>query len=164
MRFPEPRAPHGFTLLELIVVITIISALLAVALDRFLYYQERAEQAVMNADLEAIKMGLRIRMVQLIASGHGELVPALESENPMQWLEQPPSGYLGEYAVPAKPGSWYFSSEKHEIIYVPKSRLHLIGGAGDDQELYFRSLLTHEQDGKRIAGITMVPVTPFQWF
>ena len=158
------HSPRGFTLIELIVVVAVVSVLMGVALDRLLYYEERAEQAVMNADVEAIKMGLRIRMVQLIASGHGELLSALETQNPMQWLEQPPADYRGEYAAPTAPGSWYFISDKREIVYVPKSRFHLKGGDGDNQELRFRTALIREPDSKRIEGITIIPATSFRWF
>jgi len=156
------RNPRGFTLIELIVVVAIVSTLMAVALDRLLYYEERAEQAMMNADLEAVKMGLRIRTAELMASGHGERIPALENENPMRWMERPPAGYAGDYVAPPRHGSWYFAANTHELIYVPKNSAYLQGGAGPDRELHFRPAL--EMDGTSIAGVTIVPVTRFEWF
>jgi prepilin-type N-terminal cleavage/methylation domain-containing protein len=162
------RSLRGFTLLELIVVIVIISVLGTVALGRLRYYQERAEKAMMEYTLEAVTMGLRIHMAELMVSNRSERLRELERENPMRWMEEPPTGYAGEYVMSPKPGNWYFISDKHELVYVPKYRDYLEGGEGNGRELHFRPALHYlgnaESGTKSVVGVGMAPVNKYQWF
>jgi len=160
---------HGFTLLELIIVIIVVSTIASVALNRFLYYQERAERAMMESNLEMVKMGLRIHMAELIASNHAERLLDLERDNPMRWLSEPPVGYAGEYVTSVKTGNWYFASKEHELVYVPHSKAYLeMKGDTDGKELRFRAVLQYESNsvtGTKVpAGITVIPVNEFKWF
>ena len=165
----NPKRVHtGFTLIELIVVITVISTLAAVAMERLLYYQERAEKAVMDYTLEAVKMGLRIRMAELIIANRTAELPQLDRENPVTWLSEPPAGYAGEYVSPPKPGNWYFASKDHELVYVPNSRAYLDTGNADVKELRFRALLRYEPGAaagaKTVVGVTVLPTREYKWF
>ncbi|HUO43651.1 MAG TPA: prepilin-type N-terminal cleavage/methylation domain-containing protein [Burkholderiales bacterium] len=161
------RHARGFTLIELIVVIIIISTLATVAIDRLLYWQERAEKAMMESSLEAMKMGLRIHMAELMAANRGGDFSTLERENPMRWLAEPPADYAGEDQPQSKPG-WYFVSRDHELVYLPRSSAHLEVLQNADQGLHFRVVLeyaTNPVSGTRVpAGVTVVPVTTFKWF
>lgn len=51
---------NGFSLIELLVVITIIAALIAVALPNFLSARQRANDAKMKAELGELKNALRL--------------------------------------------------------------------------------------------------------
>jgi prepilin-type N-terminal cleavage/methylation domain-containing protein len=159
----------GFTLIELVMVIIAISMLAAVAVDKLLYYQERAEKAMVDATLESVKMGLRIRMAELISSNHASDLLQLERENPMRWMEEPPAGYAGEYAVPAKPGSWYYSTPQKELVYLPNSTAYLDTGQNkDNKELRFRVVLRYEAEASgtsgAIVGLTLAPTSGYRWF
>jgi hypothetical protein len=149
-------------------VIVVVSTLAGVAIEKLLYYQERAEKAVFDATLEAMKMGLRIRMAELVSSNRAAELPQLERENPMRWMDEPPAGYAGEYAAPAKPGSWYYASSERELIYVPSSTSYLDTGQYKERELRFRVVLHYEVEpsgtGGAIIGIALAPIRAYRWF
>lgn len=160
----------GFTLLELIVVICVAGVLAAAAVERLLYYQELAEKAAMESVLAGTKMGLQIRMAELIITGNQGRVVELETENPMRWLDEPPASYGGEYGASAKAGNWYFAPDQRQLVYVPNSSRHLQVGDDEPKELRFQVTLRYaEMDGgagmmKTLSGVVMEPVRPYRWF
>ena len=161
---------HGFTLVELMVVVSIVGVLAAVAMDRLLFYTERAEKAAVDATLAAAKMGLRIKLAELIMTNRQMAATQLERENPMRWLAEPPSNYLGEYSAAPKPGNWYFATDSMQLVYRPGSTRYLQLNADDGKELRFQVRLYYEEidtiSGKArgLAGIGLVPVRPYRWF
>jgi len=160
-------AAGGFTLIELIVVIIVISVLGTLAADRLFYYRERAEKAMVDSTLELVKMGLRIRMAELVVSNRSTELPQLARENPMRWMEEPPAGYAGEYVTPAKPGNWYYASRENELIYLPSSTSYLDTGQ-KKKELRFRVELRYQIEsagqGRSIVGITLASINGYKWF
>ena len=167
-RNPKPLST-GFTLFELIVVICVAGVLAAAAIERLLYYQELAEKAAMESVLAGTKMGLQIRMAELIITGNQARMAELEQENPMRWLDEPPASFAGDYRVPARGGSWYFARDARQLVYVPNSSRHLQFG-GDAAELRFQVKLRYaEMDGgsgrmKTLSGVALEPVVPYRWF
>lgn len=168
-------AGAGFTMIELMVVIIVVSLLGTVAADRLFYYRERAEKAMVDSTLELVKMGLRIRMAELVASNRTTELPQLERINPIRWMEEPPAGYVGEYVAPAKQGSWYYSTPQNELIYLPSSTSYLetgqitANGANGLKELRFRVVLRYQSENptpgvRSITGIGLAPSKPYKWF
>ena len=160
----------GFTLIELILVICIVSVLAVAAAERFLYYQERAEKAAMDATLAAFKMGLQIRLAELIITNRQMAAGDLERDNPLRWLDEPPANYDGEYRASPKPGNWYFAADARQLVYVPNSSSNLQLGQADLRELRFRVRLRYDDIDtgsgkvKTLSGIGIVPVQPYRWF
>ncbi|MDB5807981.1 MAG: hypothetical protein JWN94_103 [Betaproteobacteria bacterium] len=163
---PRPQHLLGFTLIELILVISIISALSVFASDRFLYWQERAEKAAMESVLSGVKMGVQIRMAEMMATNRMD-VRELETENPIRWLQDRPSTYAGDYGPPLTGGSWYYSTGEHELVYVLNNRAYLETDGGK-KELRFRVSVRQEVDArlaaKTVAGVTLAPVSRYKWF
>lgn len=79
------RQSRGFTLVELVVVLIVVSVLAAMAVDRLFYYQERAEKVAMLANLEAFKTGLRIEVAEMMVTNRGDRLATLERTNPVAW-------------------------------------------------------------------------------
>ncbi len=158
----------GFTLLELVVVICVVGVIMVIAAGRFLYWEERAEKAAVEAVLAGVKMGLQIRMAEMIMTHQQARVGVLETDNPLRWLEQPPANYAGEYAAPARPGYWYYAAHERELVYLPNNSAYLDTGQSGGKELWFRVVVRYEisaaTGGRVPAGIGVVPARGFSWF
>lgn len=160
----------GFTLLELVVVICVISGLAAVALQRLTVYQELAERAAMEATLRQVQMGLQIRLAELIIANRQADAGRLERGDPMQWLAEPPSNYGGAYRSPAARGNWYYDAAKGELVYVVNNGAFLEAEAVDGAKvLRFRPKLLKGvvnfggMTTETVTGITLSPVRPYKW-
>ncbi len=167
----ESRLAAGFTLIELIVVIALVSVLAVTALDRLFYYQERAEKAVMDATLAAVKMGLRIRLAELTVTNKQNVAAELERENPMRWLDEPPANYAGEYRAPGARGTWYFATQARQLVYVPNNTSYLRWEQPEgERELRFQVKLRYDEmetaggKSKSPAGIAIIASRPYRWF
>ena len=158
----------GFTLIELILVLIVISVLAVTALDRFLYYQERAEKAAMESTLAAFKMGLQFQLAELIVTNRQMAAAQLERENPMRWLQEPPANYLGEYTTPTQPGNWYYAINEHELVYVPNNSAYLDTRRSANKELRFRVAIHYDSDAasgrKTPSGASIIQAREFKWF
>src|SRR3954463_1013001 len=103
---------RGFTLIELVVVISAVALLFGVALDRLLRYQEMGERAGLEQNLAAINTALTMRFAAYIAAGRPHAIEAVAGKNPVELLSRPPENYLGELYSPEVSSlpraSWYF--------------------------------------------------------
>lgn len=157
---------RGFTLIELVVVIVIVSVLAAAAVDRLFYYQERAEKVAMLANLEAFRMGLRIRVAEMLASNRADRLGTLESANPIAWMEQPPPGWVGMYSAPSQPGTWSYATDTHELVYAPQNSRYLQTDT-PGKNLRFKVVLRYGDNGvggQALTAATLAPTRPYQWF
>jgi type II secretory pathway pseudopilin PulG len=164
------RREAGSSLFELGVALIIVSVLAAVLLSRLGYYKEMLEKAAMESTLRNIKTGLQVHLAELIVTNRQAQAIRLESENPIQWLDEKPLNYGGSYRTPPNAGTWYFDAGTHELVYVVNTgnRLELDTGAGPKQ-VRFRARLLKERlklfgNGvESIAGVTLLPVQPYRW-
>src|SRR5437899_1843983 len=95
MRTKAARAGAGFSLIEFVVVVVVVSIISAILLDRVKFYQEHAEKTTMEATAAAIQAGLHLRMAGYLASGRDRDIAKLADENPMNWLARRPDNYAG---------------------------------------------------------------------
>jgi type II secretory pathway pseudopilin PulG len=164
------RHEAGFSLFELVVSFVIISVLAAVLLNRLGYYQEMAEKAAMESTLRIIKTGLQVRLAELIVTSRQAEAVRLETEDPVQWLDDKPPNYGGPYPSPPDSATWYFDVDEHQLVYVVNTgnRLELGGDAGA-KEVRFRTRLLKDRlklSGivvESVTGVTLVPVQPYRW-
>src|SRR5690348_9863217 len=92
-----PASWRGFSLVEFIVVLVIVSIIAAILLDRVRFYQQRAERAAMEATAAAVRAALHLRMAGYLATGHEQDFASLASANPMEWLAKKPATYAGAF-------------------------------------------------------------------
>jgi prepilin-type N-terminal cleavage/methylation domain-containing protein len=116
------RASRGFSLLELLIVIVIISVLLVVAIDRLLKLRYEAERAMVQSVIGALKSGLYVDFAAAAAGGKGGRIDAARGSNPMLRLAEKPESYAGEFfgADPKlfEPGTWYFDKRDRALVYL----------------------------------------------
>jgi prepilin-type N-terminal cleavage/methylation domain-containing protein len=170
MTSPKRRA-RGFTLFELVIVLMVIAALVAVLLERLAYYHEALERAAMESTLKGIKTGLQVRLAELIIANREGEAGSLETQNPIQWLDDGrPANYAGAYNVPPEAGKWYFDAKEGQLVYVANAgeRLEIDGQPGS-REIRFRARLVRgpvQLPGgavERTSGVTLAPVRSYRW-
>jgi prepilin-type N-terminal cleavage/methylation domain-containing protein len=116
------RAERGFSLLELLIVVVIISVLLVVAIDRLLRLRFEAERVTVQSVIAALRSGLYIEFAAAAAGGQQARIEAARGSNPMARLAEKPEGYAGEFFGPDPrlfaPGTWYFDTRDRALVYV----------------------------------------------
>jgi general secretion pathway protein G len=164
------RRSRGFSLLELCMVVAVWAVLAGVLLERLTYYQEAAEHARFESELQIFKTGLQLRMAELISANREAEVRQLETGNPLRWLGKAPASYAGEYPDRPQPGNWYFDSLARELVYVPnQDRFLTVEGGRRPVQLRFRVRIRHQMVNapggpvQGLAGIGLEAVSLFQW-
>lgn len=114
------RRQYGFTLLELLVVSSLVAVLAAFALDRLWAMQQVAEEAMAEQVLGALRSGVRIRSAELITANRWEEFRHLPQHNPFDWLEDAPQNYRGELTGEVVAGYWYFDKTAGAAVYYVK--------------------------------------------
>ncbi len=119
----------GFTLIELMVTIIVAAILASVLLDRMLFYRDQAEKVAMQQVVGNLRSALHMKLASLLARNREQELLQLAQQNPMNWLAEKPSNYLGEIdlsnAKNLEKGNWYFDTSDKRLLY-------LVAGNGGD--------------------------------
>lgn len=111
----------GFSLLELVTVIAIISILVAIALERLLPYVDEAERVSVIRLEGQLRSTLMMEAAERIVQGRSSTLTELNDSNPVHFLLEPPKNYLGELHMPpdgATPARhWYFDTASRRLTY-----------------------------------------------
>lgn len=164
----------GFTLIELIIVITIIVVLAGLFLVRVPYYQEQAEKTAMEQVVGAVQSALVMRYGTLAArsAASGKELNALATDNPMTWLQQKPRNYMGEYFDPTPgavaPGNWMFDLKSRNLIYVVDHGNYFTPDKEGKKWIRFHVHLQYDPRlgggaGQELASTLFEPVEPYRW-
>lgn len=165
----------GFTLLELVVVIIVISILGLFAIDRIWSLRIAAEQAAVNQIIGNIRSALGLEVARLALQGKMSAVAKLDNTNPFPLLAQAPNNYrgvLGDDDHITEAGVWYFDKKQKALIYnvtykenfkttlkgVPRIR-HRIKLVYSDQNNNDRYDVQYDS----IGGLDLVPIEKFSW-
>ena len=163
---------RGFTLVELLIVISLVGILASVFFSRVLYYQELAEKAAMQQVVSALQTGLSMQYGHRLASGMGEGKISIVTENPMNWLAQKPGNYAGEFdsvnPSEIEPGNWAFDLNTRELIYLPYHTEYFVPQTKAVRWIRYRAKFVYEasyrnKGTKELAGVIFSPVEPYQW-
>jgi prepilin-type N-terminal cleavage/methylation domain-containing protein len=167
---------RGFTLLELIVVITIIVVLMGVFFNRVLFYQEQAEKTAMEQVAGVIQSALTMQYGQILTRGKPSDVAALAQDNPMKWLQKWPRNYSGEFYDPTPlavaSGNWMFDLKTRDLIYVVRNGNNFKPARDGKKWIRFHVAVNYQASRlpslqnapPELTGIVFEPVEPYSWF
>lgn len=169
------KAQHGFTLLELVVVIVVISILGLFAIDRIFALRIAAEQASVKQVVGTIKSALGLEVAQLALDGKMSSVAKLNKSNPIALLSQKPNNYIGEKTDKDKivePGAWYFDKKQKALVYNVRYSENFITSLKGLPRIRHRIKLVYNDRNKNnrfdarydgIGGLDLLPVEKFSW-
>ncbi|WP_435627496.1 type II secretion system protein [Candidatus Ferrigenium straubiae] len=167
---------RGFTLLELIVVITIVAVLMGLFADRMLFYQEQAEKIAMEGVAASIQSALVMQYGQILTRGKPSDVAALAQDNPMNWLQKKPPNYAGEFydttPLSVESGNWVFDLRTRDLIYVVRNASYFRPGKDGRKWIRFHVVTSYETsrlpslqaEAAELTGMLFEPVEPYLWF
>jgi prepilin-type N-terminal cleavage/methylation domain-containing protein len=165
----------GFTLIELVVVITIIVVLMGLFFNRILFYQEQAEKTAMEGVATTIQSALTMQYGQVLTRGKSSDVATLAQDNPMNWLQKRPRNYAGEFYDPTplvvESGNWVFDLKSRDLVYVVRTGNYFKPGKDGKKWIRFHvavdytaSRLPSLQNAPReLTGVLFEPVEPYSW-
>lgn len=170
-----PKSSQGFTLIELVVVVTLVVVLIGTLLNRVWFYQEQAEKTAMVQVAATLQNALVMQYGSLMTHGQESKVSELVLDNPMNWLSKKPHNYAGEFYDPTPrsvaPGNWVFDLKSRELIYVVDRGEHFVPGKDGNKWVRYHVRAAYEQipanQGKKekvLTGILFEPVEPYEWF
>jgi prepilin-type N-terminal cleavage/methylation domain-containing protein len=114
------KARRGFSLIELMVAISIMAILIFILLDRLYWYEGQAEKASMEHTAEIIKSGLWMASADLMMAERNSEIAKLAERNPILLLAREPANYLGEInanqAASVEAGNWFYDAGKHQLV------------------------------------------------
>lgn len=171
-----PRFSKGFTLIELIVVIIVVLVVMGLMLNRFTYYQERAEKVAMENVVGTLQTALTMQYGKILTRGIASDLPSLVQDNPMNWLQQKPRNYSGEFYDPTplavESGNWVFDLKSRELVYVLHNTNYFKPGKDGLNWIRYHVVVNYEvsslpslrDDPAQLTGVLFQPVEPYTWF
>ncbi|SDE03153.1 prepilin-type N-terminal cleavage/methylation domain-containing protein [Desulfuromonas thiophila] len=169
------RNAKGFTLIELVVVLVVLSLLAAVAVPKFIEVTKQAEASAVKGVLGSLRSALSLRMAQGLSTGADLSLwastggTAGERLYPMDdLLLEKPETYLGIIAGSEQRGYWYDDADNHEVVYVFKNDDVISGGSGaTPKKLRFR-IARVDNDGVvdgpgPTAGLMLAAAQTYSW-
>jgi prepilin-type N-terminal cleavage/methylation domain-containing protein len=169
------RSNHGFSLLELVIVIVIVSVLLVVAISRLLALQVDAERVAMENVAGALRSAIGIKVAEAIVKQDIRNLIGLEGSNPMDRLAEVPTNYLGELDNPdlggLADGNWYFDRGARALVYLVRNGGFLDGGSPDPPRVRYAIRLVYTDrnrngrydSGDSVEGLRLAVLEPYRW-
>lgn len=103
------------------VSLSLVFIFMGLLLDRIDSEFDQAEQTQFGYRLAELKAAVRLMEADLISQGELQLAEKFEGANPMDWMDDQTSHYLGNMSSDKAlkyPGNWFFDPVREEIAYV----------------------------------------------
>lgn len=170
------RSERGFSLLELLIVIVIISLLMVVAIDRLLALRFEAERATVQSVIGALRSALYIEFAGAAARGQMQRMDVARGSNPVLHLAEKPDGYAGEFFGPEpglfEPGTWYFDTRDRALVYLVRFPQQFVTALSGPPRLRLAVEPDYDDLDRNgrfdpgrdpVRGLKLVPLEPFYW-
>ncbi len=112
---------RGFSIIEMVIVIVLISVLMAFGITRLLQYVDEAERIGVLTLESRLRSTLMLVAAKRIAGGQAASIAELDGSNPMTLLLLAPANYVGELSSQdtkyAPRRNWYFNLATRRLIY-----------------------------------------------
>lgn len=166
---------RGFTLLELVVVIIIISGLLYIGMDRLARLEVRAEQAAMEQVIGSLKSALALTMSRQVARADIAGLQRYLGTNPMDLLAETPHNYLGSFPCgPARqpPGAhWFYDRSDRSLVYVSGNPGFFFSEGEEKSVTRLKIMPVYDDNnangrfdaGDTLAGLKLAATAPYHW-
>ncbi|MFP3874583.1 MAG: prepilin-type N-terminal cleavage/methylation domain-containing protein [Thiohalophilus sp.] len=166
---------QGFTLLELVLVVLIISIMGLIAIDRLLNYRIDAERAMIQTVIGNIRSGLGMEIAERVAKDEIGTINNLEHTNPMELLAQPPNNYIGEIDNESevnKDGVWYFDTTESALVYRVRFGDYFKTPLSGPPRVRHRIKLVYTDNNRNnrfdpgidhVSGLDLVPLEDYEW-
>ena len=151
---------RNLTRLEIGIYAAVVAVVLAVFLERVLYYMELAERTVMEVTVGNVNSAINIRRAfgMLARPTANDASAALR--NPFELAGMSPANFDGEIDSPSlatiERGHWVYDRTRRELIYLPRLRRGL-DTADPDGAIRFKL----EPRGSSIS--LLVPASAYTW-
>lgn len=158
----------GFSLLELVLVLTVIGLLIAFAMNRLPAWQAEAERAAVINVERNLRSALGIKVASYIAQDDMAGIRALAGSNPMEYLAEIPGNYIGVRSgakATVEGGRWYFDAAVRQLAY-------RVRDAELPGEVRFEVQLVYEDRNRNgrydvasdeLNGVRLAEVQPYAW-
>lgn len=125
MNTPRQQTTQGFTLLELLAVIILVSILFVFAVDRLLEVRDQAERVSVQTVIGNLQSALALDLAEHVVKGRMQQIHLRLNSNPMELLADTPINYRGSITQDelqkAKSGYWYYNTDNHLLTYLVSS-------------------------------------------
>lgn len=172
---PHNNSQKGFTLLEMVIVIILISFLGLIILDRVWKYRVYAEEAAVTATIGNIRSALGLEVAKLAVRGQTQKISAFESTNPMILLAQAPHNYIGEISDSEKiknKGIWYFDKNDLTLNYIVSYTEQFKSNVSGIKRTRHQLKMVYSDNNKNkrfdkgidyINGLDLISLEPYKW-
>lgn len=168
---------RGFSTLELVIVIIIISLLIVFAADRLLKYRVDAERVSVEQLAGTLRSAMSIQVASIVATeGSLQNIAKLNKSNPMTFLAETPGTYLGELDKPdpesIEAGYWYFDKQQDMLVYRVINSDFLQTPLEGPARIRFQLQLVYTDKNRNrrfdagrdsIHGMRLQAVEPYKW-
>ena len=174
-RIPGSR-PSRLRLAELAVIAVLVLTLVGVVIQKVWETRAAAERVAVLQTVGALRSALGIAIASRTAQGGLKGLAGLHQSNPIDLLEEPPAGYLGEKddPDPAAIGGyhWYFDRGERVLVYRVANADRFEGGPPGPARirLQLRASFTDRNGNGRydpasetVGGLRLVVLDDYEW-
>lgn len=171
-KIKQNSGDRGYTFLELLIVIVVISILIAVALSHYRKLLVDVERTSMQHDLGVMRSAVSMQVAAHFLAGDMAGLKKLINSNPMDLLAEKPKNYLTDvnHWEPNKieAGSWYFDSDSNALIYLVINQRYFVSELKPARARFkIYPVYSEKQQGagtiNYLSGLSLRPMEPYSW-